>query len=227
MTDAAALLGCIDHAVLRPEATRDEVRRACRMAMRLGVASVCVHPRWVEVAAWELRHSEVAVGTVAGFPLGATSTEAKAFEARLAVDQGADEVDMVLAIGVLKSGELDEVRRDVLAVVQATTCDVRRPALVKVILEMCYLSEEEQRLAAQLALEGGAHFLKTSTGLGPTGATVADVAWLRTLAPPEVGVKAAGGIRDLAQMQALLDAGASRIGTSATAAIARELVVLR
>lgn len=223
MDEAQRVLGTIDHAVLSPEAGSEEVVAACEIAGRLGVAGVCVHPRWVTTAAAILRGTEVAVGTVAGFPLGATTTEVKAFEANQATTRGADEVDMVMAIGALKSGDRDAVRADVEAVVEAARAGADGEAIIKVILEMCYLTEDEKRIAAELAIEGGADFVKTSTGLGPAGATVEDVRLLRSLAPEHVGVKAAGGIRTLKKLRAMLDAGASRIGTSSTETIAAEL----
>jgi len=223
MNEAQTILGTLDHAVLKPEATGAEVIAACELAARLGIASVCVHPRWVATAAAVLRQSGVRVGTVAGFPLGATTTEVKAFEANQAAAHGAAEVDMVLAITALKSGDYGAVRADVEAVVEAARRGGDGDALVKVILEMCYLTEDEKRRAAELAVEGGADFVKTSTGLGPSGATVEDVRLLRRVAPAHVGVKAAGGIRTLQHVREMLEAGASRIGTSSTAAIAKEL----
>lgn len=225
MNEAQMILGTIDHAVLKPEAGREEVVTACELAAHFGVAGVCVHPRWVTTAATALRRTEVAVGTVIGFPLGANSTEVKAFEAHQATSRGADEVDMVLAICALKSGDFDEVRGDVQAVVEAARMGADGEALVKVILEMCYLTEQEKRIAAELAVEGGADFVKTSTGLGPSGATVEDVRLLRASVPEHVGVKAAGGIRTLEDVRAMLDAGATRIGSSSTVGIAAELGV--
>ncbi len=223
MNAAHTLLRTIDHAVLKPEAGGDEVISACELAGRLGVASVCVHPRWVTTAAVALRGSEVRVDAVAGFPLGATTTEVKAFEANQATTRGADEVDMVIAISALKSGDYDAVRADVEAVAEAARAGADGQAIIKVILEMCYLTEEEKRIAAELAIEGGADFVKTSTGFGPSGATVEDVRLLRSIAPDHVGVKAAGGIRTLEKLQAMVEAGASRIGTSSTEQIASEL----
>jgi len=225
MTEAHSVLGSIDHAVLKPEAAREELLAACEMAADLGVASVCVHPRWVTTAAGVLRQTEVAVGTVVGFPLGANATEVKAFEANRATASGSDEVDMVMAITALKSGDYDEVRADVEAVVHAARSGADGDAVIKVILEMCYLTGAEKRIAAQLAVEGGADFVKTSTGLGPSGATVEDVRLLRATVPDNVRIKAAGGIRTLEQVRRMLQAGASRIGTSSTADIAAELGV--
>ncbi len=223
MTDAQALIGTIDHAVLAPDATRCDILSACSLARELRVAGVCVHPRWVPTVAAALDGSGVATGSVAGFPLGATTTEAKCLEAMQAFESGAAEVDMVMAVTTLKSGDYDEVLLDIAAVVQVARDSDVDGALVKVILEMCYLTPDEKRLAAEIAVQAGVDFVKTSTGLGPHGATVEDVALLREIAPDGVGVKAAGGIRSLEQMQAMLDAGASRIGTSSTATIAAEL----
>jgi len=220
---AADPLATIDHAVLRPDCTRGEVLSACALATRLGVAGVCVHPRWVPTAVAALDGTDIAVGTVAGFPLGATTTEAKCLEAMQAFEAGAREVDMVLAVTAIKSGDFRDALLDIAAVVQVARASRVPRAIVKVILEMCYLTEEEKRIAADLAVQGGADFVKTSTGMGPSGATVEDVALLREVAPRHIGVKAAGGIRTLADVRAMLAAGANRIGTSATESIAAEL----
>jgi len=226
VSDDRAIIGMIDHAVLAPDATRADVLAGCALAAELGVAGVCVQPWWVEVAAQALAGSGVVCGTVAGFPLGANTSAVKMVEAIGAFRAGAQEVDMVLAITALKSGDYDAVHADVAGVVDAARGSATNGApVVKVILEMCYLTDDEKRIAAALAIEAGANFVKTSTGLGPHGATVEDVALLRALAPPHVGVKAAGGIRTLAQAQAMVAAGATRIGTSATRAIAEELGV--
>lgn len=226
MSDGRAIIGMIDHAVLAPDATRDDVLAGCALAMELGTASICVQPWWAEVAARALSGSSVTCGTVVGFPLGANTSAVKMVEAIGAFQAGAQEVDMVLAITALKSGDYDAVRTDVAAVVDAArgSSTERRP-LVKVILELCYLTDEEKRIAAELAIAAGADFVKTSTGLGPHGATVEDVALLRAIAPEHVGVKAAGGVRTLAQARAMIAAGATRIGTSSTRAIAAELGV--
>lgn len=226
MSEERAIVGMIDHAVLAPDATRDDVLAGCALATELGAASVCVQPWWVEVAVQALAGSGVACGTVVGFPLGANLTAVKMVEAINAFQAGAQEVDMVLAITALKSGAYDAVRTDVEVVVDVASASAATPPLVvKVILEMCYLTEKEKRIAAQLAADAGADFVKTSTGLGPRGATVEDVALLRRTVPPGVGIKAAGGIRTLAQAQAMVAAGATRIGTSSTRAIAQELGV--
>ena len=217
------IIGMIDHAVLAPDATRDDVLAACELCAELRTASICIHPRWVELAVAALEGTEVNVGTVAGFPLGATTSEVKAFEARQAVARGADEIDMVLAITALKSGDHSAVREDIAAVVGAAYAANLEEPVVKVILETCYLTDEEKRVAVQLAVGAGADFVKTSTGLGPEGATVENVRLLREVAPESVGVKAAGGIRTLADCRAMIEAGANRIGTSSTRKIAEEL----
>ena len=226
MTESAReILSMIDHAVLAAEATRDDVLEACELAVELGLASVCVHPHWVAAAAKVLRDTPVMTGTVVGFPLGANTSATKAFETRSAVADGADEFDMVIAITALKSGDTDAVRSDIAAVVGAALAgDIEKP-VVKVILETCYLTDEQQRIAVELAVEAGADFVKTSTGFGPAGATVEDVHLLRELAPEEVGVKASGGIRSPEQVRAMIEAGANRIGTSSSSAIAAELEV--
>jgi deoxyribose-phosphate aldolase len=224
MSASREIIGMIDHAVLAPDAGRGDVLAACALAVELGVAGVCVLPWWVEVAAQALAGSGVACGTVVGFPLGANITAVKVVEAVNAFQAGAQEIDMVPAITALKSGDYDAVREDIETVVDtASVSPADFPLVVKVILEMCYLTDDEKRIAAELAVEAGAHFLKTSTGLGPHGATVEDVALLRSIAPAHIGVKAAGGIRTLAQAQAMVAAGATRIGTSSTQAIAEEL----
>jgi len=225
MADRDLIIPMIDHAVLAPDATRDDVLAGCELVAELGTASICIHPRWVETAVAALAGSPVTVGTVAGFPLGATTSEVKAHEARQAVSRGADEVDMVLAITSLKSRDHDGVLDDIAAVVGAVYSANMEEPVVKVILETCYLTEEEIHLAVELAVEAGADFVKTSTGLGPEGATVENVRLLRELAPDNVGVKAAGGIRSVEDCLAMIDAGANRLGTSSTAKIAEELGV--
>ncbi len=226
MAEKDLIIPMIDHAVLAPDATRDDVLAGCELAAELETATICIHPRWVDVAAEALAASPVTVGTVAGFPLGATTRQVKALEARQGISRGADEIDMVLAITSLKSGDHDAVLDDIAAVVGAAySSDLEEPT-VKVILETCYLTDEEKRTAVELAVEAGADFVKTSTGLGPEGATVENVRLLRELAPDDVGVKAAGGIRTVEDCLAMIDAGASRIGTSSTRSIAEELGIL-
>ncbi|MEA3401752.1 MAG: deoxyribose-phosphate aldolase [Armatimonadota bacterium] len=220
------IIPIIDHAVLAPDCTRGDVVEACELGAEVGVAGVCVLPRWVELAADVLEGTAVRPGTVVGFPLGASTSNVKAFEARQAASHGADEIDMVLAVTALKSGDTTAVLDDVAAVVGGVYVASAETPVVKVILECCYLTDDEKRTAVELAVEAGADFVKTSTGFGPEGATVEDVRLLRQVAPDEVGVKAAGGIRTVADARAMIEAGASRIGTSSTRSMAQELGVL-
>lgn len=209
----------IDHTLLKPEATRSQIEHLCREALTYQFASVCVNPHWVPLAAELLKGSPVKVCTVIGFPLGATSTAAKAFEAADAIAHGAAEVDMVMNVGALKSGEEETVRKDIAAVVEAA----RGKALVKVILETGLLTREEKVEACQLAKAAGADFVKTSTGFGPGGATVEDIALMRETVGPAMGVKASGGVRDINATLAMIKAGATRIGASAGVSIVRRV----
>lgn len=209
----------IDHALLRPEMTEREVSAGIETAGRYSVATVCVRPCDVALAARLLADSDVAVATVIGFPHGTTTTVTKVAEARQALKEGATELDMVLNISWLRSGLDDKVGRDISAVVKAAG----DKALVKVILENAYLSDEEKVRACKIAEAAGAAYVKTSTGFAPTSATVADVRLMRRSVSPQVKVKASGGIRTLDALLAMLDAGADRIGTSSTAAILDEL----
>lgn len=211
---------CIDHTVLKPQTTEAAVRKLCAEAAQYGFASVCVNPCWVALCADLLKDTEVDVCTVIGFPLGANTSAVKAFEAAEAIRQGATEVDMVLNVGAMKDGNTDLVRADIAAVVEAA----RGKALVKVILETCLLTDEEKRIACRLAKEAGADYVKTSTGFSTGGATEADIALMRAEVGPEMGVKASGGIRDYATAQAMIRAGASRIGASAGVQIVAEEV---
>ncbi len=213
------IAGSIDHTLLSPTAVREDIRRVCREAMRERFAAVCVNPLWVPEAAAMLAGSPVAVASVAGFPLGASAGEAKIAEARLAVGDGAREIDMVISLGLLKSGEDETVRVEISAVAEVVH---QVGGALKVIVETCYLSEDEKQRAVRLACEGGADFVKTSTGFGPGGATIEDVALLRRLAPPGVGVKASGGIKTFAHARTMLVAGANRLGTSSGVAIVTE-----
>jgi deoxyribose-phosphate aldolase len=205
------LAGMIDHTLLKPEATVEQIGNLCREAMDYQFKSVCINPFWVPLAAQVLKNTRVSVGTVIGFPLGAVTTASKVQEAREAVDHGAVEVDMVINIGALKSGQLETVGGDIQAVVKA----VAGQALVKVILETCFLTPEEKVTGCELAVDAGAHFVKTSTGFGPAGASVEDIALFRRTVGPNGGVKASGGIRDYETAAAMIKAGANRIGTSA------------
>jgi len=204
----------IDHTLLKPEATLAMIDRLCAEAREYQFASVCVNPFWIKRCAEQLAGTQVKVCTVIGFPLGATSTAAKAAEARDAVANGAQELDMVLNIGALKSGDLESVKADIAAVKQASG-----GALVKVILETGLLTEEEKVAACRLGVEAGADFVKTSTGFGPGGATVEDVALMRRIVGDKLGVKASGGVRDRETALAMVKAGATRIGTSSGVAI--------
>jgi deoxyribose-phosphate aldolase len=209
------LAGMIDHTLLKPEASRDEVVSLCEEAKRHFFASVCVNPSYVPLCAQLLRMTNVKVCTVVGFPLGANRSEVKAFEAERAVSDGAHEVDMVANIGALKSRDYDLVRSDIRVVVEAC----RSIVVSKVIIEAALLTDDEKRRVCELAKEAGADFVKTSTGFGPGGATAHDVALMRAVVGDEMGVKAAGGIRDLETAREMIEAGASRIGASASVKI--------
>ncbi len=209
----------IDHTLLKPEATADQVRKLCAEAREYSFMSVCVNPTWVALSAEELKGSSVKVCTVIGFPLGATTTEVKAFETAEAIRQGATEVDMVVNVGALKSGQYDKVLADIKAVVDAA----RGKALTKVIIETCLLTDEEKVKACELSKQAGADFVKTSTGFSTGGATAQDIALMRRTVGPDMGVKASGGIRDYDTAKAMVDAGATRIGASASINIAKRV----
>lgn len=200
----------IDHTLLKPESTESQVIQLCKEAAEFKFASVCVNPTWVEAAAAELAGTEVKVCTVIGFPLGASTPETKAFETTDAISKGAGEIDMVLNVGALKSGNTDHVKKDIEAVVNAA----KGKAIVKVILETCLLTDEEKAAASRLSKEAGADFVKTSTGFSTGGATVEDVKLMRETVGPDLGVKASGGVRSLEDVQAMIEAGATRIGAS-------------
>lgn len=204
----------IDHTLLKPDATKDQILSLLEEAKNYRFASVCVQPTWVELAAQELEGTEVNVCTVVGFPLGATTSETKAFETRDAVAKGADEIDMVINIGALKSGEDDVVLADIQAVVEASG-----DRLVKVIIETCLLTDEEKVKACLLSQQAGADFVKTSTGFSTGGATVEDICLMRETVGPDMGVKASGGARSHEDALAFIQAGATRIGTSSGVAI--------
>jgi deoxyribose-phosphate aldolase len=208
----------IDHTLLKPTATTRDIRQLCIEAMAEGFAAVCVNPAHVAYAAKILAGSRVAVCTVIGFPLGATTPSVKKKEAEEAVRNGAREVDMVINIGALKEGNYDLVVADIRGVVEAVTA-LLPGGLVKVIIETGYLNHGEKITACRLVRQAGAHYVKTSTGFGPGGATVEDVKLLRENLPPEMGVKASGGIRTTGQALALIEAGAARLGTSAGQAL--------
>ena len=207
----------IDHTLLKAEATDAQVEALCAEALTYGFASVCINPLWVPLAASLLKGSPVRTCTVVGFPLGASAHSAKAFEAELALGDGAQEVDMVLAIGAAKAGSWDTVRRDF----EGLRSAVPAPAILKVILETCLLDEAEKHRACELALEAGLDFVKTSTGFSTGGATEADVALMRRAVGPRLGVKASGGIRTYETALQMVRAGATRLGLSASVAVVR------
>jgi len=215
----AEVAALIDHTLLRADATRADVEALCREAVAYRFAAVCLNPTWIKVAARQLTGSGITVCSVVGFPFGATTTDVKAYEARRAMFDGACEIDMVINVGALRSGEDRHVGRDIEAV---TTACAEGAALSKVIIEAALLTDDEKVRACRLAVAAGADFVKTSTGFGPGGATVADVALMRRVVGAGVGVKAAGGVRDLESLSALVAAGASRIGASAGVRIVQQ-----
>ncbi|CYV33887.1 TPA: deoxyribose-phosphate aldolase [Streptococcus suis] len=204
----------IDHTILKPETTQEQVEKILAEAKEYDFASVCVNPTWVTLAAESLKDSDVKVCTVIGFPLGANTPAVKAFETKDAISNGADEIDMVINIGALKTGNYDLVLEDIKAVVAASG-----DKLVKVIIEACLLTDDEKVKACQLSQEAGADYVKTSTGFSTGGATVADVALMRKTVGPDMGVKASGGARSYEDAIAFIEAGASRIGASSGVAI--------
>jgi deoxyribose-phosphate aldolase len=212
LVDAQTLAGMIDHTLLKPEATPAQIEQLCKEAVEHGFATVCVNGAWVQLAAGLVAGTGVGVAAVAGFPLGAGSSAAKACEAADEVRVGATEVDMVINIGALKAGDYALVEVDMTEVVRSAGQD----AIVKVILETALLIDDEKVRACELAVAAGAAFVKTSTGFGPGGATVEDVALLRRTVGPDVGVKAAGGIRTREQAEAMVLAGATRLGASSS-----------
>lgn len=200
----------IDHTLLKAEARKDQIEQLCKEAAEYKFMSVCVNPTWVAYASELLQDSDVRVCTVVGFPLGATTSEVKAFEAQNAVENGADEVDMVINIGWVKSGKFEKVQQDIEAVVQACPEDV----VVKVIIETCLLTPEEIREVSLIVKKAGADFVKTSTGFSTGGATVEDVALIRETVGPDFDIKASGGVSNKEQTLAMIEAGATRIGAS-------------
>ncbi|UGB29573.1 MULTISPECIES: deoxyribose-phosphate aldolase [Bacillaceae] len=207
----------IDHTALKADTTKETVEKLCQEAIEFQFASVCVNPTWVETAAQLLKDSEVKVCTVIGFPLGANTPETKGFETKDAIFKGATEVDMVINIGALKDKNDELVQRDIEAVVEAA----KGKALTKVIIETSLLTEEEKVRACELAVKAGADFVKTSTGFSTGGATVEDIALMRKTVGPDIGVKASGGVRDTEGAEALIAAGATRIGASSGVAIVK------
>jgi len=215
----AGVASMIDHTLLKPDATRKNIEDLCREAAQFKFATVCVNPAWVALSARLLAGSGVGVCSVVGFPLGATTADVKGYETRRAIFDGAREIDMVINVGALKSGDLATVERDI----EAVTARCRDAgALSKVIIEAALLTDDEKVTACTLAKAARADYVKTSTGFGPGGATAADVALMRRVVGAEMGVKAAGGVRDLEGMQAMIAAGATRVGASAGVKIVQQ-----
>ncbi|TFD92335.1 deoxyribose-phosphate aldolase [Jeotgalibacillus sp. R-1-5s-1] len=200
----------IDHTLLKPEATKEQITKLCEEAAEHGFMSVCVNPAWVKLSSELLSGTDVKVCTVIGFPLGASASETKAFETKQAIEDGATEVDMVINIGALKSGDTETVKTDI----QAVTAAAKGKALTKVIIETSLLTEEEKVKACELSVEAGADYVKTSTGFNGGGATPEDIALMRKTVGPDLGVKASGGVRSAEDAKAMIEAGATRIGAS-------------
>lgn len=210
------IAGIIDHTLLKPEATESEIVSLCKEAIDFNFFAVCVNPSYVQLAKKELSCSKVKVASVVGFPLGANKSYIKALEAERAVEDGADEIDMVINIGYLKDGYFGKVEEDISEVVKAVN-----PKIVKAIIEACLLNKEEKTAACSIAVSAGAKFVKTSTGFSKGGATVEDIRLMRQVVGKEVGVKASGGIRDFETAVAMVKAGASRIGASKSVEIVK------
>lgn len=209
----------IDHTLLKPDAKLEELKILCSEAEKYQFASVCVNPTWVDYASSLLKETDVKVCTVIGFPLGANTPETKAFETKNAVEHGAQEIDMVINIGALKSGNIELVKKDIIAVCSAA----KDKALVKVIIETCLLTDKEKTQACEIAKNAGADYVKTSTGFSTGGATIEDVALMRKAVGQELGVKASGGVRSLDDVKKMIEAGATRIGASSGVAIVQGL----
>jgi len=218
MLNRKDIAGLIEHTLLRPDASYADIPPLCGEARQFGFHSVCVNPSFIRMAKELLRASNVKMTTVIGFPLGMTLTEVKVFEAMQARLLGADEIDIVINIGALKSGDWATVRKDISDVIMATKGIVH-----KTIIETCLLDDDEKKRVVGIALEAGSEFIKTSTGFGPRGAKVRDIRFIKNIVGDAAGIKAAGGIRTLRQVQSMLNAGATRIGTSAGVKILREL----
>jgi deoxyribose-phosphate aldolase len=216
---AGPVAGMIDHTLLKPDATKPEIEQLCREASQFHFATVCVNPTWVALCSSLLRGTGVGVCSVVGFPLGATTADAKHYETRRVIFDGATEVDMVINIGALKSGDLQVVERDIAAVVGPCR---EAKVISKVIIEVALLTDEQKIAASTLAKAAGADFVKTSTGFASGGATAADVALMRRVVGAEMGVKAAGGVRDYEGLKAMVAAGATRVGASAGVKIVQE-----
>lgn len=220
LTSPKVVASLIDHTLLKPEATVDQISKLCAEARQFEFASVCVNPTYVRLCAEQLGGSPVKVCTVIGFPLGANLTETKVVESQTAILDGARELDMVINIGALKSGRLEQVKKDIADVVQVGH---HAGALVKIILETCLLTHDEKVTACLLAKEAGADFVKTSTGFSTGGATVEDIELMHQTVGPEMGVKASGGVRTYADLVSMVKAGATRIGASAGVKIMEEV----
>lgn len=222
-TSPDKIASMIDHTLLKPDSTEKDILRLCQEAVRYGFKAVCINPSRVAAAAGALAGTGVTVCAVAGFPLGAASAAVKAAEAAGAVRDGAGEIDMVINIGLLKDGRHDLFLSDVRAVVGAVT-SIRPDALVKAIIETCYLTAEEKKTACLLCQEAGAGYIKTSTGMGPAGATVEDIELIRKTVFPDTGIKASGGIKTASHALLMVGAGATRLGTSSGVQIMQELL---
>ncbi|MTI70731.1 MAG: deoxyribose-phosphate aldolase [Firmicutes bacterium] len=205
----------IDHTILKPDTTKDNVKKVCNEAKDYGFASVCVNPYYVKYVNEQLKGSSVKVTSVIGFPLGNSTKEVKAFEAKKAIKNGADELDMVINVAALKNEEFDIVKEDIIAVVN----EANEKALVKVIIETCLLDSDEIIKACKIAKEAGADFVKTSTGFSTDGAKIEDIKLMRETVGKDMGVKASGGIRDIDKAEKMIEAGATRIGASSSVAI--------
>lgn len=205
----------IDHTILKPNILKAEVIKVCDEAKEHGFFSVCINPCFVELVANELKGSDVKVTSVIGFPLGANTPEIKALETKKAIEDGADEIDMVINVSALRDKNYEYVLNDIKTVVEA----LEGKAILKVILETCLLTDEEKIKGCELSVEAGAHFVKTSTGFSTGGATVADIALMRKTVGPDLGVKASGGVRDAEGAKAVIEAGATRIGASSSVLI--------
>jgi deoxyribose-phosphate aldolase len=205
----------IDHTLLKPDATREQYEQLCDEAAKYGFYSVCVNSSWIPLCARRLRGKDVKVCSVVGFPLGAMDSRSKGFETRNAIENGASEIDMVINVGALKSGDLDAVEKDIRAVARAC----RSTTVLKVIIETCLLTDDEKVLACEIAKKAGAHYVKTSTGFSTGGATAHDIALMRRVVGPTMGIKASGGVRSYEDAKLMIESGATRIGASASVKI--------
>jgi deoxyribose-phosphate aldolase len=218
----AVLASIIDHSVLRPDSTEEDVKKACSLAIDLGLAAVVVNPAHIPIAVANLKGSAVKACSVISFPFGLSTTEAKVAEAKSVLAQGAEEIDMVMNFSALRSARVDYVLNDIRHITDLARNEAKK-VIVKVILETCYLNEAEKKQACLLAVEGGADFVKTSTGFGSAGATIEDVRLMREAVGPKIGVKAAGGIRTAEEAVRMVEAGANRIGTSSSPSILKAM----